>query len=129
MRLIKEAFSKIKSIIEKWKSIEVPTFVEWTLFGLIAVFIFACFIYWDIFVTTTHTTNLISLIFQGKVFEFYKFNYGLLVKGEETIVCYDLPIYIPFIIWDFPIWVFQRFFNLDIMGFFFYFSFFLNYSY
>ncbi len=115
MRLIKNALSKIKEMLEKAKSIEVPGFIEWILFGLIAVFIFTCFIYWDIFVTTTHTVNYIESIFHGKILDLYKANYNFIVDGSVSSVSYDIPIYFLFIIWDLPLWIAKHFFNVNIM--------------
>ena len=64
--------------------------------------------------TVSHANNMLSELLNGDFLGMYKVNYGLEVCGHFTTICYELPIYIIFIIWNIPTWIAQNFFNIDI---------------
>lgn len=112
MSRIKDNFKRLKNIINETEG---PDYVCWTIFVVIALFIFISFAYWDILVTTSHTTNFIEVISSGRISDFYIVNYNLPIKGISSMVCYDLPIYLIFMVWDFPLWVLKHFYSVNII--------------
>lgn len=106
----------LKKLIDLFKNTEKVAKVDWILFFVISIILFVSFIYWDLFATVTHANNFTTVIRQLKFMDFYKFNYLFEVKGVQTMVCYDLPIYIFFMIWNFPLWILEHLFKIDILN-------------
>ena len=101
------------NIKNKFQETNEVTKKDWLIYGLVAIFLFTCFVYWDMFATTLHTTNFIEVISQGKFLDFYKINYQFDVNGIISTACYEIPIYFIFMIWDLPLWVLQHFLNIN----------------
>lgn len=112
--LQKGLWSRISS---KFKDTEKPLPVDWALFALIAATLFVSYIYWDIVATTKHGINLWNALEQGKLLKFYSFN--IQAKPDSIFVgpsdaVYDFPMYIPFAIWNLPLWILERFMGVTI---------------
>ena len=89
----------------------------WSSLALIIVVLFFCFAYSDILITTKDSLNLWQILFNGHPLEFYSINYGLVVDKflpVATKVCYEIPIFIIFAIWNFPLWIAQSVFHVSI---------------
>lgn len=82
------------------------------LFAFLIVFL--CFIYGDIQYTSVHTLNFVRAITQGNPLGLYSYNYGVIINGNWTCVCYDLPIYFIFMAWNSVLYVIYNFFKFDI---------------
>lgn len=104
----------MKKALQEFKNTKNVMIGDWVLFIAISVFLFFCFIYVDILYTVSHANNMLSELLKGDFLGLYKVNYGLEVCGNFTTICYELPIYIIFIIWNIPTWIAQNFFNIDI---------------
>lgn len=106
----------LKKIIFLFKDTKIPNKTDWLLFLIISSFLFLSFVYWDIFATFTHANNFTTVISKFKFMDFYKINYLYEIKGIKAMVCYDLPIYFIFMIWNFPLWILNNFFQVDILN-------------
>lgn len=89
----------------------------WSTLAIIIAVMFFSFIYTDILITTKHSLNLLQTMYAGHPMGFYALNYGLVVDKLFTIptmATYDLPIFIVFAIWNFPLWIVQNLFHVSI---------------
>lgn len=89
----------------------------WSVLAIIIILMFFSFIYTDILITVKHSLNLIQTMVDGHPMGFYASNYGLVVDKLFTIptmATYDLPIFIIFAIWNFPLWIVQNLFHVSI---------------
>lgn len=79
--------------------------------------LFYAFMYSDILITTSHGINLWDILFDGKLLDFYKIctsDVNNAAYEIYNIAGYDFLIYIVFAIWNFPLWVARRFFEINI---------------
>ncbi|MDO5555873.1 MAG: hypothetical protein Q4G09_04340 [Clostridia bacterium] len=93
-------------------------FADWLLFGIIGAFLFLCFMYSDIIYTTAHSNNIFTALLQGNFFGVYEVNYGFTLTeffSTPVNVVYDLPIYIFFMIWNFPVWIIQNILKINLL--------------
>lgn len=104
----------MKKIMEKFKNTENVSKLDWSLFAIIAGFLFFCFIYNDILYTAVHSNNMFSAVLDGHFLDMYKVNYGAEICEVLINACYDLPIYIIFMIWNIPVWIAQNLFNIEV---------------
>ena len=99
---MKKIFFKICTM---FKDTAKPKKIDWILFVIVATFLFISFIYTDLLTTVTHTKNILLSMLNKDFLGVYKNNYNVLVNGINTTVCYELPIYLFFIIWNIPLWI------------------------
>lgn len=99
---------------EKW-GIEKIFFSIWLISSII---LFYCFIYNDILETMRVGISFWDELFNGNLTYFYgeKWNLTTIAYMKEVQASYDFPIYIIFAIWNFPIWLFEHFGNVDVMN-------------
>ena len=91
--------------------------VYWILLGAIYLLLFYAFMYSDILITTSHGINLWDILFDGNVFDYYKFCTSDVSNAAYEIYNipgYDFLIYIVFALWNLPIWIARRFFAVNI---------------
>lgn len=106
----------MKKLIQKVKDTSFVSKIDWLLFAIISSILFACFIYADMLYTVSHANNMLTALLSGHFLGAYEINYNFPVDGILSMVCYDLPIYAIFIVWNFPLWLIQKFFSVDIIN-------------
>lgn len=107
----------IKKIQETFRDPRAKLILSWSILAVVIIFLFFCFIYSDILITTKHSINLLQTIYNGHPMGFYQINNGLIVDKllpVATKACYELPIFIIFAIWNFPLWIAQNFQHVSI---------------
>lgn len=102
------------------KSAAQPKKLEWILLISIAVVLFTSHTYNDIVITTRHGINLWNALFDGRIFDFYSYNSqavsGNVIYTAPQNASYDFASYIVFALWNFPLWVMEKFFKVDVMN-------------
>ena len=78
----------------------------------------------DLLWTTRHGINFWDILFNGRILHFYQDNIipssGNLYNGTTEDPCvYNFLIYIVFAVWDFPLWLLEKFIAVDVMNNFF----------
>lgn len=92
---------------------------EWIILLLLAVLFVASYTYNDILITTRQSIRLWDCVFQGRPLDFYQYNVGI-VTGLSLYpvpqnASYDFTIYLIFGVWNFPLWILERFFHVPVM--------------
>lgn len=84
----------------------------------ISLFLFYCFIYNDILETMRVGINFWYDLFEGRIQYFYAGRWEMTPFAYMKVVqaVYDFPIYIVFAIWNFPLWIAERFFGVDVLN-------------
>ena len=87
-------------------------------FLLISLVFFYSFIYNDILETMRVGINFWTDLFAGNVKYFYAGRWEMtpFAYTKEVQAVYDFPIYIVFAIWNFPLWIAENFFGVDIFN-------------
>ena len=113
MRNVNLAFAKMKA---KFKDTRKVMPLDWFFLCGILTILFVSYIYGDIMYTVRHGVNVWTTIEEGKFFNYYSFNYDVPSSPlyPLTSPMYDFPIYIVFAVWNFPLWILERFFSVDI---------------
>lgn len=106
----------MKSLLQSIKKLPLTYKISflWSslIFGLAAI---TCY-YTDLRSLTIWTTNLWDAwYFTGNPLNFYAYSAENLYMLDHAMVGSDLLIYLPWSIWNFPIWVLQRFCDLTIL--------------
>ena len=109
--MIKKCKEKILKIYNK----ETPLRLEWFVAGLIGFICLIMFTYIDLKSLTIWSTNILDCIADGNITNYYKFTALNLHNAPHRYVSGTLYSLIPWAIWNIPIWIFQRFFNVDIL--------------
>ena len=76
--------------------------------------------YNDIVFTTRNGINLINLLFEGKILNFFSYNANI-VSGNIYFpaiqsAIYNFLLYVVFAIWNFPLWILEKFLHVDVMN-------------
>ena len=93
--------------------------------GVFFAFFFFTFMYRDITITTKHAIQIWTDLFSGRILHFYQDSMLPLVSSVSPdanfsgIAAYDFPVFIVFAIWNFPLWIADSFFRVDIFQSFF----------
>lgn len=95
----------MKDILLKLYKSEKPLKIEWIALICLFAFLFVNFVYFDISFTATNSVNFIDLLLKGEVYRFYELNPG---------ITYDFLIFIPFSIWNFPLFIISKFTEINI---------------
>ncbi|MCL1904099.1 MAG: hypothetical protein FWF94_06765 [Oscillospiraceae bacterium] len=91
-----------------------PLKKEWLILAAITSVLFCSHLYWDIIITTRHGINVWTSLFEGRLFNFYFDNANPQITGFATSpAIYPFTVYIIFAVWNFPLWVLERFFGFD----------------
>lgn len=109
--MIKKCKLKIREIYNK----ETPLRLEWFVAGLIAFIALIMFTYIDLKSLTIWSTNILDCLADGDITNYYKFTSLNLHNAPHRYVSGTLYSLIPWAIWNIPIWIFQRFSNVDIL--------------
>lgn len=85
---------------------------------IVSLFLFYCFIYNDLVETMRVSISFWDELFAGRVRYFYAGSWKLTAAAytSEVYVTYDFPIYIIFSLWNFPLWILEHFFGINVLG-------------
>lgn len=93
---------------------------EWIMLVIICMVLFVSHSYNDIIITTRQAVNLWSILFDGKIFDFYLLNENIVSGNLHYTVpqgaAYDFSIYVIFAVWNFPLWLVEKYRSIDIMN-------------
>ncbi len=82
------------------------------LINILLLFLFfISFVQLDILITTRHGITFWNALFAGKLRDFYVMNETALISQSYAVAhpaVYDIPIYLLFAVWDFPLWLFEK---------------------
>ena len=98
------------------------TLQRFLIFGLIFVagILLVSFTYGDILITTRHGINFWNILFNGRILHFYQDNIvpsgNLYIATENTAAIYNFLVYFVFAVWNFPLWLLERFADVDVMN-------------
>jgi hypothetical protein len=90
---------------------EKPEIVDWLLFGIVALFAFASFLYGDIRTIGMQSAELAAAFYKGRFFDYYQYS---IEASTRAFAGYDVLIFIIFAIWNFPLYIIKMIFNADI---------------
>lgn len=110
--------AEISSLIRnRFKNTTTPSKLDWIILATFCVVLFSSHIYWDLIITTKHSVNFWYALEQGKLLNFYSFNIDATPSNPlfpAASAGYDFIVYVVFAIWNFPLWVLERFFDVNI---------------
>lgn len=99
----------------KWfKNTKQPYKPEFIFVGFTLLFFYLTYFYTDVAITTRSGIDFWTFLFNGQISQFYELSKGM--TFYDTLHCdalYDFSIYIIFAIWDFPLWLAERFLHID----------------
>lgn len=110
--LRKLKFFDFKSTYKPSK-LNIGTWIEWLLLGLVFIISFFIFMYVDITNTIDNSVLFTKALFSGNILDFYEFT----IDNANTTYAanYEMVAYIPFAIWNLPIAVCNMLFDFDYM--------------
>lgn len=88
---------------------------EWIMAGIIGAFIFVSFNYSDLRSLTIWSTNLLDVLYDGRFFDYYAFSAQNLHHISHQYVGCDITAFLPWAVWNIPIWLVQRFGGFEIV--------------
>ncbi len=106
-----------ETIVQMWNEREKRTRLFLAAAGvLIGLIFFYSFIYNDILETMRVSISFWDYLFRGEIRTFYggRWTMDPIAYTKEVQAVYDFPIYIIFAIWNFPLWLLERFAKMDI---------------
>ena len=105
-------------IVKLFQKTDRPFRVEWLFLLLIALFFVISYSYGDIIITTRHSIRLWDCLFDGHFFDFYHYNVNAATENSvfttPQSAAYDFTIYLIFAIWNFPLWVVEKLFQIPV---------------
>lgn len=93
--------------------------VLYTLTGLFLFILLISHIYNDILATTRHGINFWTILGQGNLLDFYELNQcppGNFYYTTVQRCSYNILVYLVFAIWNFPLFLLERFAGVDVMN-------------
>lgn len=87
---------------------------EWVLAASLLLLVVVSFCYVDTRSLTIWSTNVWDVIVDGKPLEFWSFTAQNIHNVPHKIMANDLISVLPLSLWNFPIWIAQRFFHYEI---------------
>ncbi|MBQ4529115.1 MAG: hypothetical protein IJA36_00675 [Lachnospiraceae bacterium] len=97
-----------------FKNTKQPYKSEFIVTGLILLFFYLTYFYTDVAITTRSGIDFWTFLFNGQISDFYELSKDM--TFYDTLHCdalYDFSIYIIFAIWDFPLWLAEKFWGID----------------
>lgn len=94
------------------------TWILGSLFLLVSLMFFYSFIYNDILETMRVGISLWNDLFSGNIRHLYAGRWEMtpVAYTKEVQAVYDFPIYIVFALWNFPLWIAETFFKVDVFN-------------
>ena len=90
--------------------------IEWLLVSLMSFVSFISFRYFDLNTLTVWSLNLLDVIFEFRLRDFYLHSSLNLHGVANPTVGGDIFVLVPWAIWNMPVWIGQRFFELDVLN-------------
>lgn len=94
-----------------WRNNKIQ-FISWSMLAALALIYFLVLYYTDIYATYRHSLMFLDCLNEGKILEFYEVTFQDLVYGVGAY--YLIPIYVIFAAWNFPVWIFVKFFGFSV---------------
>jgi len=88
--------------------------VEWALLFLVSVVSFVIFRYHDLDSLTIWSIYLLDVIFEGRVMDVYLLSLENPLNAPHAPISYDIFAFMPWAIWNIPIWIGHRFFDVHV---------------
>lgn len=104
----------LNRIIDIYKS-EGMLKIEWLILGIISFVSLAIFKYQDTDSLITWSLNLLDVIYEGRVREFYSYSALNLYHISHPHVGCEAVALLPWSLWNIPIWIVRRFFEVNIL--------------
>ena len=101
------------------------TLQKFLICGLIFVagILLVSFIYFDILATSKHGINFWDILFNGRILYFYQDNTVSVENfywyNQNTACIYNFLVYVVFAIWNFPLWILEKYLAVDVSNNFF----------
>lgn len=108
---MKKILKKLKELYNK----ETPLKIEWVVAILIAVLMLITFSYIDLRTLTIWSTNVLDCIAEGNLSEYFAYTSQNIYGAPHTYMSGNLYMFIPWAIWNIPIWILQYFFEIKIL--------------
>ena len=105
---IKDKFLKLYNSLK-------PTKLEWVVAIIIGLIILLLYSYNDLKSLTIWSTNMLDVLFDGDITKYYAYTAENIYNAPHQYVTGTLYNFIPWAIWNIPIWILQRFFNIPIL--------------
>ena len=87
---------------------------------ILAGILLVSFTYMDILWSTRHGINFWNILFNGRILHFYQDNAvasGNLYQATYTLAAiYNFLVYLVFAVWNFPLWLLEKFAAIDVMN-------------
>jgi len=94
--------------------------LQWIFLFTISMVIFLSHNYNDLLITTRQGINLWNNLFSGHIIDFYTLNNniqsGNIYYTHPQGAAYDFSMYLVFAFWNFPLWILENTFHVDIMN-------------
>lgn len=90
---------------------EKPSFLLMAGLGLVMLICLVNYCYVDLQMIVRHSLNIWDCLFTGHIFDFYRTGSELLIgrtNPRAGEVPYDIWVYVPFAVWNFPIYLWER---------------------
>lgn len=97
-----------------FKNTKKPYKLEFVLVSFTLLFFYLTYFYTDVAITTRSGIDFWTFLFNGQISQFYELSKGM--TFYDTLHCdalYDFSIYIIFALWDFPLWLAEKYLHVD----------------
>lgn len=94
---------------------EKPLIFEWIFICIVSFIMLISFVYVDFRSLTIWSTNLLDVISQGNIRDFYNYSYINEYGAAHNVCGSNIFSVLPMAIWNIPIWICQHFFGLRIV--------------
>ncbi len=106
---------KFTAMIKTKYNSEKILFGEWAIISAVAALMFFAFYYVDLESLTIWTTYFLDSIFDGHIMDVYQYGYENIYHSSHEYIGTNIFVFIPWAVWNIPIWIMQRFFNIQIV--------------
>lgn len=103
-----------KKIINAYKEKKVLR-IEWGVAIAISLVMLIAFTYIDLKSLTIWSTDLLDVIVEGRIYDFYEYGAENIYGAPHQYIGCNLFVFIPWAIWNIPIWILQRFAGMKII--------------
>jgi len=112
---MKESINKLKNIFLKSYNSLKPTKIEYIIAIVIALVMLFLYSYNDLKSLTIWSTNMLDVLFEGDITKYYAYTAENIYNAPHQYVSGTLYNFIPWAIWNIPIWILQRFLDIPIL--------------
>lgn len=112
---MKQKINNLKQNILKFYSNAKPSKIEWIVAIIIALVMLITYAYIDLKSLTIWSTNMLDVLFELDITNYYAYTAQNIYNVPHQFVSGTLYNFIPWAIWNIPIWMLQRFVNIPIV--------------